>query len=234
MEPPTVALSRLHFPVTALGPGKRVGIWFQGCSIRCPGCISVDTWAPGRVRATLADVIDAVAPWLNVANGVTISGGEPFDQAEALYELLREIRSRSAATDILVFTGYAFETLPEFVRSEYLIDALITDPYHEDVPQTLALRGSDNQCLHLLTEMGRQRFESFARRRDASDDRLDLMVDDDGTVWMAGIPKQGDLPKLLALLHANGHEAHGTYDIRRNGPSSNNVPAATLLAEEIR
>src|SRR3546814_9784731 len=40
-----IAVSRLHFPVTALGPGRRIGLWLQGCSIRCPGCISVDTWA---------------------------------------------------------------------------------------------------------------------------------------------------------------------------------------------
>lgn len=40
-------LSRLHFPVTTLGPGRRIGVWFQGCSIRCAGCISRDTWETG-------------------------------------------------------------------------------------------------------------------------------------------------------------------------------------------
>jgi anaerobic ribonucleoside-triphosphate reductase activating protein len=169
---------------------------------------------PGKVRVTLPDVIDTVGPWLDQANGLTISGGEPFDQPEALYKLLRVVRSRFPTNDILVFTGYAFEALPEFVRSERLVDALITDPYRADVPQTLALRGSDNQRLYLLTDIGRERFESFARLRDASDDRLDITVDDDGTVWMAGIPKRGDLSKLLGLLHANGHEAHGTHDTR--------------------
>ena len=44
----SVSISRLHFPVTTLGPGHRIGIWFQGCSIRCEGCLSMDTWAPGR------------------------------------------------------------------------------------------------------------------------------------------------------------------------------------------
>ncbi|HAU1321526.1 TPA: radical SAM protein, partial [Legionella pneumophila] len=39
-----IYISRVHFPVTTLGPGHRIGIWFQGCSIRCPGCISTDTW----------------------------------------------------------------------------------------------------------------------------------------------------------------------------------------------
>ncbi|WP_461325238.1 4Fe-4S cluster-binding domain-containing protein [Bradyrhizobium diazoefficiens] len=42
-----ISVSRIHFPVTTLGPGRRLGIWFQGCSIRCPGCISMDTWMEG-------------------------------------------------------------------------------------------------------------------------------------------------------------------------------------------
>ena len=50
-----LALSRALFPVTTLGPGRRLGIWFQGCSIRCRGCISVDTWPPGE-PATATDV----------------------------------------------------------------------------------------------------------------------------------------------------------------------------------
>ena len=29
------------FPlVTTLGPGRRIGLWLQGCSFRCPGCMT--------------------------------------------------------------------------------------------------------------------------------------------------------------------------------------------------
>jgi anaerobic ribonucleoside-triphosphate reductase activating protein len=206
-------LSRVHFPVTALGPGKRLGIWFQGCSIRCPGCISVDTWAIGRGRTELSAAIDAMAEWLAQANGVTISGGEPFDQADALHQLLREIRKLSP-TDILVFTGYAREVLPKFATAHGLIDALVSDPYRADLPQRLALRGSDNQRLHLLTALGRERFGSFSRERTVEDDRLDVGFDDEGTTWLSGIPRRDALPKLLAMLHAAGHEARGTFDNR--------------------
>ena len=100
-----IALSRIHFPVTALGPGRRIGIWFQGCSIRCPGCISMDTWAQGRGSTTVDKVADAISQWSTTADGITISGGEPFDQPDALFELLARIRSQTEA-DILVFTGY--------------------------------------------------------------------------------------------------------------------------------
>jgi len=206
-------LSRVHFPVTTLGPGNRLGIWFQGCSIRCPGCISVDTWAPGYGKTDVVAAVKAMEQWLSSAQGVTISGGEPFDQPEALQQLLTCLRQRSTA-DILVFTGYPWEALPAFASEHGLIDALVTDPYREDLPQTLALRGSDNQRLHLLTEVGRERFAPFQRTRRPDDDRLDIGFDDEGTVWMAGIPKRDDLPRLITLLRAEGHEAHGTFDVR--------------------
>ena len=38
-------------------------------------------------------------------------------------------------------------------------DALITYPFELAVPQTLALRGSDNQWLWFLTALGRKRFD---------------------------------------------------------------------------
>jgi len=196
-----IALSRLHYPVTALGPGRRVGIWFQGCSIRCPGCISVDTWATGRGGTTVAAVLDAVSPWLVDADGITISGGEPFDQPEALTALLHGLRSRSAG-DILVYSGYPFDSLqPQLDSGDSLIDALISGPLRIDQPQTLALRGSDNQTLHHLTPLGRQRHSDQALERP----HLDLMFDADGSAWFAGIPRRGDLNRLRQLAVADGH-----------------------------
>ncbi|WNG28459.1 radical SAM protein [Cystobacter fuscus] len=207
-----IALSRLHFPIHALGPGERVGIWFQGCSIRCPGCISVDTWGTGTGLTTVDAVMDTLTPWLQDAEGVTVSGGEPFDQAEALRELLTRIRA-SSRCDILVYSGYSLKALAGRTAGfEGLIDALITDPFEVDAPQTLALRGSDNQHLHCLTPLGEQRFRSYERPLTPSDRTLDVMFDEEGTVWMAGIPRRGDLQRLMARLVANGHMASTTED----------------------
>ena len=87
-----LSLSRVHFPVTTLGPGRRLGIWFQGCSIRCPGCISADTWGPGKRRVGIAQLLEQLTPWLAEAEGITLSGGEPFDQFPALLALLQGLR----------------------------------------------------------------------------------------------------------------------------------------------
>lgn len=195
-------LSRIHYPVTALGFGRRVGVWFQGCSIRCPGCISLDTWPAGRGTTTVAAVVETVRPWLADCDGVTVSGGEPFDQPDALRALLEAIRPQLRG-DVLVFSGHPHERLaPILDRMPELIDAILTDPYDASAPQTLALRGSDNQRLHRLTPLGCVRYGDAPIGRPA----LDVMVGADGTVWMAGIPRRGDLERLRAFLGAAGLE----------------------------
>ena len=203
----TIALSRLHFPVTTLGPGRRVGVWVQGCSIRCPGCISADTWAAGRGMTTVDAVAAAVEPWLEEADGITVSGGEPFDQPDALLALLRALRARTDI-DVLVYSGHPVERIaPWLAAADGLIDALISDPYLDHAPQTLPLRGSDNQRLHLLTDLGRRVFAAYERPSPAPERRFDVMFDADGQVFLAGIPPRGDLARLRAALAAAGHAA---------------------------
>lgn len=200
-----LSLSRMHFPVTTLGPGRRIGIWFQGCSIRCPGCISADTWGPGHRRLSLEQLLEQITPWLHEAEGITISGGEPFDQLDALRSLLEGLR-RLSELDILVYSGYSLEQLNEpLLQTKGLIDALISDPYIEALSQTMAFRGSDNQRLSLLTPLGRARLGQYERLLEPTEKALDLMFDENGSVWMAGIPRRDDLLRLRDLLHEQGH-----------------------------
>jgi anaerobic ribonucleoside-triphosphate reductase activating protein len=201
-----LGISRVHFPVTTLGPGARIGIWVQGCSIQCPGCISLDTWKASEATTTVRAVIEAIEPFLAEASGVTITGGEPFDQVDALGELLTQLRGRmTAQQDILVYSGYAFLTIERQVNDWFgLIDALISEPFLIEAPQTRPLMGSDNQRLHLLTPLGQLHFQEYERSRNAEDDQFDLMLDPSGTAWLAGIPKRGDFDRLQLLLHAQG------------------------------
>lgn len=201
-----VAVSRIHFPVTTLGPGRRLGVWLQGCSIRCPGCVSVDTWDAGIGNVGLDQLLTAVALHADKADGLTVSGGEPFDQPDALAALLREWRGLSERS-ALVFTGREMVDIASwFERNPGLVDAVMTGPFRSDLPQTLALRGSDNQRLHTLTALGAE-LSAFDRPADRSDRRLDVMFDEDGDAWMAGIPARGDLVRLRRALTAAGHWA---------------------------
>lgn len=200
-----IYISRIHYPVTTLGPGRRVGIWFQGCSIRCPGCISADTWVTDRGRTSVEDVMAAIDVWIDNADGVTISGGEPFDQLAALLELLCQLRRRFAG-DIMVYSGYQFnELITSLENTDGTIDALISGPFDYTAPQTLPIRGSDNQRLHMLTQLGENRFMKYNQPQSDQSGTLDVMFDDDGTVWFAGIPQRDDFSSLQNILMQDGH-----------------------------
>jgi anaerobic ribonucleoside-triphosphate reductase activating protein len=203
-------LSRLHFPVHALGPGRRIGLWVQGCSLRCPGCISADTWRSGTGEVPVAAVLKQLAAWASEADGLTVSGGEPLEQGDALAELLAGWRRLSDAS-VLLFTGLEWAAAkPWFLSHPGLVDAVIAGPYVASAGQTLALRGSDNQTLHVLTHLG-EHFRQFERERTAADRRLDVMFDEGG-IWFAGIPEPGDFDKMGEALRAGGAEVRLSAD----------------------
>ena len=133
--------------------------------------------------------------------GITLSGGEPLDQAERLMVLLADVRSRPrlADTDVLLYTGYAYSAVARRHKAVLaLVDAVISGPYVESRPSRNRWMGSGNQVLTLLTERARQRFAEPAGPR-----QLQISTDG-GKIWMTGIPGQGDLERLEALLHERG------------------------------
>ncbi|MEV2226984.1 4Fe-4S single cluster domain-containing protein [Streptomyces phaeochromogenes] len=196
-------VSRVVFPVTALGPGTRLGVWVQGCSIRCHGCLALDTWNPETGLEMTAPQLHDI--WRDAraagAEGLTISGGEPGDQPEALTLLLEGVReiSGSAAEDILLYTGYEWEEFQRRMpRVSELADAVITGPFRAALPTTLVWRGSANQILHPLSELGELR---YAPHIDSRPERPPMQrVVTDERVWMIGVPRTGDLPRLDRAL----------------------------------
>lgn len=211
-----IAVNKAHFPVTVLGPGRRIGIWMQGCKIHCPGCVSQDTWAtdPGR-ETTVAHVLawcrTIAQDGLGDLGGVTVSGGEPFDQPRALAALLAGLiawrDTGGMDFDILCYSGYPLATLQK--RHANLLaklDAIIPEPFVETLPQTNLWRGSSNQALVPLSERGRARYaafidataESFGKRIQAGVDR--------GRLWFVGIPARGDMTALEATCAERGIE----------------------------
>lgn len=195
-----ISLSRLHFPVTTLGPGQRIGIWVQGCTLHCKGCLSPDTWHRRDKGISIANVMDQLKQWLPVADGITISGGEAFEQADALHALLIELHENFQG-DILVYSGYEWSDIKHKVSEmDGLIDALISGPYDIEAPQTLALRGSDNQLLHRLTPLGEARFAQYERQLTINDKVLDIALDETGRIFLTGIPQRHDMSRLQKLL----------------------------------
>ncbi len=203
-----IQISRIHVPVTVLGWGRRVGIWVQGCSIGCPGCIAIDTWKPDDRRAI---EVSAVLAWLeqqdtSELDGVTISGGEPFEQAEALDELIDGIigwRERAGRElDILCYSGMSEARLRRDLWSVAAkVDALVAEPFDREQLGREALRGSDNQRILTLSPLGRARYTGAANLRMLAAQRDDVQVMLDGeSVWTVGIPFTPDVRAMAPTL----------------------------------
>lgn len=166
----------------ANGPGLRAVVWFQGCTLGCPGCFNPATHDPHggyeSDTAWLAAEIPALAPPID---GISISGGEPFQQPDALLALLTRLAGSGLSR--LVFTGYTLDEIhrcrlgPEILQH---LDVLIAGRY--DAAQRVAkgLLGSSNQQIHLLT--GRHNLAQLATAPSR-----ELILHRDGTVTNSGI-----------------------------------------------
>ncbi|MFN0156343.1 MAG: 4Fe-4S single cluster domain-containing protein [Gaiella sp.] len=203
-------LARMHYPVTALGYGIRIGIWTQGCSIGCPGCMSVETWDPAAGSAVEVDaVIEQCRRWAAYGpiDGITISGGEPFEQPEALLFLIGRLRAWMAddcrGGDILCYSGHGEGRLRKH-HDEILenLDAVIVGPFQEGAGEGGPLRGTANQRIMQLTPLGAER---YADEGQATRGRRSLQLEVvDGRLTIIGVPRIGDLDRLETALVADG------------------------------
>ncbi len=148
-------VARIIFPVKVLGPGDRVAIWLAGCPHRCKGCSNPELWDSSAAQdIDLTDIIAAVKKIVGNSDfGVTITGGEPFEQCEELCLLTKKLLEMT--DDILVYTGYSIEQLKEKNSSYILgilnnISVIIDGKYIEERNLGQPLIGSSNQRIHYL------------------------------------------------------------------------------------
>ena len=162
-------IDRILFPIETLGPGKRLVIWTRGCSKHCEHCANPELWDSGGGREVSAGEIAQII--LNIhretpIDGITISGGDPLEQAQELLELLEAVKGD--IEDILVYTGYEYEELKDIHQPEYInrleqnISVLIDGPYVDRLNDSACtLRGSTNQRLWYFDEKYRDRYERY-------------------------------------------------------------------------
>ncbi|GFJ85694.1 4Fe-4S single cluster domain-containing protein [Phytohabitans houttuyneae] len=139
---------------TVLGPGVRFGVWVQGCGIGCAGCISPQ-WIPAEGGSWLpvAELAERIVH--EAVDGLTLSGGEPFDQAGAAADLVRRVRARRDMS-VLSYTGYTLSHLrrhgtPDQHALLDALDLLVDGPYLRAKHADLRWRASTNQRVHHLT-----------------------------------------------------------------------------------
>lgn len=133
------------------GPGLRLTVFTQGCPHRCPGCHNPDTHDPAGGREAGVEELAALMDQNPLLQGLTLSGGEPFSQAEPCAALAR--RAREKGLDVWVYTGYTYEELAAGGREDWTAllaaaDVLVDGPFIEAEKSYAALfRGSANQRL---------------------------------------------------------------------------------------
>ena len=144
------------------GPGFRTAIFVQGCPYHCEGCHNPDSQPfEGGTVWTLDDVEKKFAnnPLLS---GITLSGGEPAEQAEPCAELAR--RAHQKGLNVWTYTGTTLEKLNERAKDDPALRQLLDETdVLVDGPFILAQRsleldfcGSKNQRLIDMNESRRQ------------------------------------------------------------------------------
>lgn len=101
---------------TVDGPGFRYVIFTQGCPHKCKGCHNEQTHnIENGYYIKTSEILEEINknPLLR---GITISGGEPFLQANKISKLISKINKKKH--DVIVYTGYKFETLLELAKTE--------------------------------------------------------------------------------------------------------------------
>ncbi len=184
MMPEASACVRVHAILhgsTANGPGLRSVVWLQGCALRCSGCFNPETHDPSAGRVVLASELArelAEAP----TEGLTLSGGEPTDQAAAVVRLLRAYRARCERT-VVLYSGRSLEEVtalacgPDLLA---LVDAAILGPYVRGHELQTGRWAGCRKHLHILT--------ARLSPSDFAVPETEILIHSDGTCTITGYP----------------------------------------------
>lgn len=136
----------------ANGPGARFVVWMQGCTLGCAGCFNPTTHDAAGGRLTTVDEIAAQLAATRGIEGLSLSGGEPLQQAEASLALLEAARGLGLST--LAFSGYSLDEIRQLPHGPEVLarlDVIIDGRYVSTERLATGLRGSANQRIQLLT-----------------------------------------------------------------------------------
>ena len=148
----TVRIAGLLKHSSVNGPGIRAVLFFQGCEHRCPFCQNPETWnREGGTETAVSSIIEEIRG-IRYLDGLTLSGGDPFLQAEAAARIAAS--AKSLGLTVWCYTGYTFEELisenaPEgAIQLLENIDCLVDGKYVDSLrSESLLYRGSSNQRL---------------------------------------------------------------------------------------
>lgn len=195
-------LNKIQYPIYNLGPGKRIGIWVQGCNLACEGCINQMLWSKRKGKSIpVYEVFNIIKNIEEGYDGITISGGEPFQQYEQLIAFVYLIKTQTKL-NIQCYTGYELNELSTLYQDglylkfiDYLVDGRYVQSQHEDEN----IKGSKNQNYYQIINGEAIKFDS-----DFKSKKWSVNVSLEGNIYMAGIPMKSDIKNLISDLQNKG------------------------------
>lgn len=184
------------------GPGLRAVVYFQGCSVGCRSCWNKASHAFVGQERNIAEVVGWVlsAHEESPLEGVTFSGGEPMQQADAVLGLIESLRDLRPGLSFGMYSGYSEQELADgryWCRSELTqcakqemwrfirrrLDFGVLGRYVASRPSRLPLRTSANQELVL--------FSRRYREQDFEPQEVEIHIAAQGLVQVTGFPLAG-------------------------------------------
>lgn len=162
------------------GPGKRFTFWVQGCDRNCISCFNPETHSFEKNKNINTDILFNKIISQQKIEGISISGGEPFAQAEALLELLIKLKKQTSLS-VLIFTGYTLTEIQNNTIYKKLlnyIDILVAGPYVDELKTNHTLLSSSNQQVHFFT----QRYDY----KSININNCEIIIDKKGIITLTG------------------------------------------------
>ncbi len=183
------------------GPGKRFVLWVQGCSIRCENCFVPHTWNIDEGKdVSVHELYTIISSYKNEIEGITVFGGEPFDQVEGLYNLVKKVKENTKLS-VMIFSGYTYEHLKRR-QDKYnqllldLCDIFVDGPYIEKLHDlSRPWSGSSNQRYFFFTN----RYEKLAKELNIQN-KLTITIQNSGEVVVNGIAQKDTIAYLEDLI----------------------------------
>lgn len=122
------------------GDGARMVVFVQGCEHHCPGCQNPETWDfNGGEEVPIEWIVDKYKRYRH-ADGITLSGGDPFFQQEACVELLKLL----PGVNVWIYTGFEYEDICDTELAQ-MANVLVTGPFIKELACEGKMYGSSNQ-----------------------------------------------------------------------------------------
>lgn len=179
-------IDRIYYPVETLGYGKRIGIWTVGCTHECMNCSNPELWKSNSAKEVSIEKILKYIENIPHADGVTITGGDPFLQSKDLLSLVVGLKN-IGYKDLLVYSGYTLdelrkqgETVNQILSN---IGVLVDGRYVDELNDNKSFRGSSNQRIIVLDKELEERYSGAENW-----ERKTQIVMNDNSIQAIGLP----------------------------------------------